>query len=103
MTHPTFLGDVRQTLKRHGARYSGSRTIVGDAYCGGHDVRRGANYRMTAVLRVVEVAKDGVSAKRIRGRYTIRGTQRTQACQGLHLPRPQYLEEQEGPLARRMI
>jgi hypothetical protein len=85
LTHPTFLGDVRQTLKRDGARYSGTRTIVGDAYCGGRDVHRGYNYRMTAVLRVVGVAKDGVSANHIRGRYTIAGNPRREACRGAHL------------------
>jgi hypothetical protein len=85
LKHPTALGELRQTLKRDGARYSGTRTIVGDAYCSGHDVHRGASYRATAVLRVVGVAKDGVSANHIRGRYTIRGRPRREACRGLHL------------------
>jgi hypothetical protein len=85
LKQPTAPRQARQTLKRDGARYSGTRTIVGDGYCSGRLVHRGVSYRATAVLRVVGVAKDGVSATHIRGRYTIRGTPRREACRGVYL------------------
>ncbi|HEY1274012.1 MAG TPA: hypothetical protein VGF25_03850 [Thermoleophilaceae bacterium] len=82
LTQPTHWGDVRQTLKRHGARYSGTKTFPGDVSCNNHDVRRGYRWRLTVVIRVVRVAEDGVSADRIRGRSTTRGTPRRKACAG---------------------
>jgi hypothetical protein len=85
LKQPTAPSQVRQTLKRDGARYSGTRTVVGDAYCSGRLVHRGVSYRATAVLRVVGVAHDGVSANHIRGRYTIRGKARREACRGAYL------------------
>jgi hypothetical protein len=86
LTQPTPFGEVRQTLKRDGARYSGTRTVVGDAWCG-RDVHRGYSYRITVVIRVVGVADDGVSADRLRGRSTIRGKPRRKPCAGQILDR----------------
>jgi hypothetical protein len=74
LTQPTYFGDVRQTLRRDGARYSGTKTITGDASCYG--------WRLTVVIRVVGVADDGVSADHIRGRSTLRGKPRRKACAG---------------------
>jgi hypothetical protein len=74
LTQPTYFGDVRQTLKRDGARYSGTKRlrVAGSCY----------RWRLTVVIRVVHVADDGVSADRIRGRSTLRGRPRGEACAG---------------------
>jgi hypothetical protein len=82
LTWPTAFGDVRQTLKRDGARYSGTKTFAAAANCNQHDVSRGYRWRLTVVVRVVAVADDGVSAARLRGRATTRGTPRRAACAG---------------------
>jgi hypothetical protein len=74
LTQPTYFGDVRQTLKRDGARYSGTKTLTGKASCYG--------WRLTVVIRVVGVADDGVSADHLRGRSTLRGKPRRAACAG---------------------
>jgi hypothetical protein len=74
LTQPTYFGDVRQTLKRHGGRYSGTKTLTGTASC--------FSWRLTVVIRVVGVADDGVSADRLRGRATLRGKPRGKACAG---------------------
>ena len=74
LKQPTYFGDVRQTLKRHGGRYSGTKTLTGDASC--------YSWRLTVVIRVVRVADDGLSADRIRGRSTLRGKPRREACAG---------------------
>jgi hypothetical protein len=74
LTQPTYFGDVRQTLRRDGARYSGTKAIAGGASCYG--------WRLTVVIRVVGVADDGVSADHIRGRSTLRGKPRGTGCPG---------------------